>query len=175
MLRRWLRRERTVPGVLLSGALVVAAYLVGAVLPREAPVGDDVRQLLTGQPWVCEVRDPAGSDVVATAMETFEDDGRRTGRLRLEDRQDQRLLMDLHFSGRWQFDPPVFTGAIHEYHYEHVDGGAFPRERLAAIEAEFSEPEELRVLALSERQLVFGGERALYQCYRSETVPATST
>jgi hypothetical protein len=175
MLRRWLHRERTLPGVLLCGLLVLAAYLAGARAPEDTAARDDIRPLLTGRPWVCEVGDPAGSGVVATAVETFEADGRRTGRLRLEDRRDQRLLVDLRFSGRWQFDPPVFTGAIHEYHYEHVDRAAFSLERLAAIEAEFSEPEELRVLALSERQLVFSGERALYQCHRNESVPTTST
>lgn len=175
MLHRLLRRERTVLGVLLSGAVVLATYIAGASLPGAAPLLDDPQRLLTGPAWTCQVRDPAGTGVVATAEERFEADGRRSGRLRLQDEHDQRLLVDVRFSGRWQFEAPWLTGAISEYHYEHVDGAAFPAERLAAIEAEFSEPEVLRVMALSERQLVLGADRSLYQCHRGANAPTTST
>jgi hypothetical protein len=174
-LRRWLHRDRTVLGVLVSGALVLGTYLAGASLPGSLPAGADVERLLTAQPWVCEVVDPTGADLVSTSVESFARNGRFAGHTRLEDRTDGRLLLEFRYEGVWQFEDPWLTEAIHDYRYLHVDESAFSREQLSVIEAEFAEPEVSRLHALSERQLVYGAERALYQCHGRENAPTSST
>lgn len=172
MWRRWLHRDRSVLGVLLSGALVLATYLAGASVPHGSP---DATRLLTGRAWLCEVQDPGHESVVAASLAIFGEDGRLEGRTRLEDRQSGALLLEFRYRGRWRLDDPWLTEVVDGYQYLHVDPSAFPAERLAAIEAEFAEPEVSRLHLLSDAQLVFGADRSLYRCHAREKAPTSST
>ncbi|MEQ8484994.1 MAG: hypothetical protein RIB46_11580 [Pseudomonadales bacterium] len=172
MWRRWLHRDRGALGVVLSGVLVLATYLAGASVPDGSPSADQPVRLLTGHAWRCEVHDPGH---VAVSVSNFGADGRLEGVTRLEDRQTGVLLLEFRYRGRWHLDDPWLTEVVEDYQYLHVDPSAFSAERLAAIEAEFAEPEVSRLHLLSEAQLVFGADHALYQCHAREKAPTTST
>lgn len=124
------------------------------------------QRLLTVDPWYCEVQEPQGRRLVARSVETFHEGGTLDGRTTLEDPAAGRVLLEFSYRGVWQFEDPFLTESINEYRYLHVDDEAFSREDLAAIEAEFAEPEVSRVHALSEAQLVYGAHQSLYQCHR---------
>lgn len=169
MLQRLLTRDRALAGIAVTGALTVLVYLVGML--SAAPVdrgAGRMEQLLTVDPWYCEVLDPSARDLVSHSVETFHEGGRLEGRTRLEDRSAGRVLLEFSYDGVWQFDDPWLTEAINDYRYLHVDDTAFSAAELAAIEAEFGEPEVSRVHALTEGQLVYGDgmQRSLYQCHR---------
>lgn len=157
-------RDRVPFAAVALGLAIGLAYLLDPM--RGAPEPSRAQRLLTAEPWYCEVHDPDGQSVVSSSVETFAADGVLHGRTRLEDRQAGRVLLEFSYTGVWQFDDPWLTEAIQQYDYLHVDEAAFSAERLAAIEAEFAEPEVSRVHALSEGQLVYGAHQSLYQCHR---------
>jgi hypothetical protein len=146
--------------------LVALGYAGDSMLRDEATTLSRAQQLLTVEPWYCEVHDPEGRTLVSRSIETFHEGGTLVGLTRLEDHRAGRLLLEFSYRGVWQFDDPWLTEAINEYRYLHVDDNAFSPEELAAIEAEFAEPEVSRVHALTEGQLVYGANRSLYQCHR---------
>ena len=164
MLRR-LHRDRAVVAAALSGLVILAVYAAAWSLRSESAAAR-ARQLLTVAPWYCDVLDPEQNTIVARSVETFHREGTLEGRTRLEDRGAGRLLLEFRYSGVWQYDDPWLTEAINEYDYLHVDGATFSAAELAAIEAEFAEPEVSRVHALTEAQLVYGAHQSLYQCHR---------
>lgn len=164
MLPLRIRRNRAVVFAAASAMLIGALY-VGQALHKDLGSSRSER-LLTVKPWHCDVVDPDGGAVVASSVETFHAGGRLEGRTRLEDRKAGRLLLEFSYRGEWQLDDPFLVEAIREYDYLHVDAGAFSRQRLSAIEAEFAEPEVSRIHALTERQLVYGANQSLYQCHR---------
>jgi len=164
MLSRRLTRDRTLLGAVLSGALILAAYVL--VDPFRSPDQTRVHHLLTVAPWYCDVLDPENRSLVARSVETFHRGGTLEGLTRLEDRSAGKVLLEFRYRGVWEFDDPWLTEAINDYQYLEVDESRFSAAELAAIEAEFAEPERSRVHALSEGQLVYGAERALYQCHR---------
>lgn len=166
MANRVLIRDRTIFGVFLSGMLIALVYLSSGPSQDSAGERRDARQLLTLEPWFCDVYDPAGTRVVARSVGTFHDGGTLEGRTRLEDREAGTLLLEFRYRGVWRFDDPWLTEAISDYDYLHVDDEAFSAEELAAIEAEFAEPAVSRVHALSAGQLVYGANQSLYQCHR---------
>ena len=149
-----------------AGLLILLVYAAAQISPvdRRPPI----ERLLTGLPWSCDVFDPENHRLVARSIETFHDGGRLEGRTILEDRTAGRVLLEVRYQGVWEFDDPWLTEAIRDYHYLQVDESLYSRAELAAIEAEFAEPERSRVHALSEGQLVYGAERSLYQCHRRE-------
>lgn len=165
MLRRFARDRAPLAAVAL-GALIVVGYLADAMLSDAQPASSRAQRLLTVEPWYCQVHDPEGQALVAHSVETFHAGGTLHGRTRLEDPRAGRVLLEFSYRGVWQFEDPWLTEAIEEYRYLHVDDAAFSPERLAAIEAEFGEPEVTRVHALTEAQLVYGEQHALYQCHR---------
>lgn len=150
-------------GAALSILLVYAAAQFFPGEPRPP-----LEHLLTGLPWSCDVFDPEDQRLVARSVETFHDGGRLEGRTILEDRTAGRVLLEVRYQGVWEFDDPWLTEAIRDYDYLQIDESLYSRAELAAIEAEFAEPERSRVHALSEGQLVYGAERSLYQCHRRE-------
>ncbi len=165
-------RERVLVGITGSGALLavcLAVLLVGRTGPSGAGGASD---LLTERPWHCEVSDPERLDLVSRSVETFHPEGVVEGRTRLEDRGAGRVLLEFSYRGVWQFDDPWLTESIREYEYLHVDEQEFSAADLAAIEAEFAEPEVSRVHALTAGQLVYGANRSLYQCHRRALEPA---
>lgn len=147
-----------------AGLLIVIVYAVARISPvdRSPPI----ERLLTGAPWSCDVLDPEDQRLIARSIETFHDGGRLEGRTILEDRAAGRVLLEVRYQGVWEFDDPWLTEAIRDYDYLQVDESLYTRAELAAIEAEFAEPERSRVHALSDGQLVYGAERSLYQCHR---------
>ncbi len=165
MAPKGLSRDRAALAVLASGTLIVAAYLG---LGRGAAPADEppLEQILTVEPWYCEVRDPTGAPLVVSSVETFHAGGRLEGRTRLEDRAAGRVLLEFSYRGLWQLEDTWLTEAINAYEYLHVDDALFTRQQLAAIEAEFAEPEVSRIHALTRSQLVYGAERSLYLCHR---------
>lgn len=163
-------RDR-VPVTVAASALVLAlVYAADGFIARPASAGAEA--LLVSEPWHCEVHDPAGTPLVSSAVETFHPSGTLDGVARLEDREAGRLLLEFRYRGVWRFDDPWLTEAIEDYSYLHVDDGAFSARQLAAIEAEFAEPEVSRVHALTRAQLVYGAHESIYQCYRR---PASDT
>jgi hypothetical protein len=165
--RRALSRDRVPFAAVVLGLAIGLAYLLDP-MRSGAPEPSRAQQLLTAEPWYCEVHDPEGRSLVSSSVETFAADGVLHGRTRLEDRQAGRVLLEFSYRGVWQFEDPWLTEAIQEYDYLQVDVAAFSAERLAAIEAEFAEPEVSRVHALSEAQLVYGAHQSLYQCHRRQ-------
>jgi hypothetical protein len=153
--------------VAAAGLLVALGYAGDSLLKDDAPTLSRAQQLLTVEPWYCEVHDPERRSLVARSIETFHEDGLLDGLTRLEDREAGRVLLEFSYRGVWQFEDPWLTEAINEYRYLHVDDDAFSAEDLAAIEAEFAEPEVSRVHALTEGQLIYGANRSLYQCHRA--------
>ena len=168
MFHKALTRDRAPLAAALLGVLIAAGYAGDVLLERPAPAASRAQQLLTLDEWYCEVRDPEGRSLVARSIETFHEGGTLHGRTRLEDPQAGRLLLEFSYRGVWQFEDPWLTEAINEYSYLHVDGEAFTAAELAAIEAEFAEPEVSRVHALTEAQLVYGAHQSLYQCHRRD-------
>jgi hypothetical protein len=168
MLPRRLLRDRALLGVLLSGGVIVGVYLATGFGAGHSAAA----RHLTDTPWYCEVYDPGARSLVARSVETFHRGGRLEGLTRLEDRAANRVLLEFSYEGVWQFDDPWLTEAINDYQYLHVDHTAFSMEELEAIEREFDEPEVSRVHALTRRQLVYGAEQSLYQCYRDGDVNA---
>jgi len=170
MLSRRLIRDRALLGALLSGALILAAYVLAErlVTPDQARL----HHLLTVAPWYCDVLDPEDQSLVVRSVETFHQGGTLDGLTRLEDRSAGKVLLAFRYRGVWEFDDPWLTEAINDYRYLEVDGNRFSTAELAAIEAEFAEPERSLVHALSEGQLVYGAERSLYRCHRR--APAAS-
>ncbi len=168
MLHWRLNRDRAAVGAFLSGAAILLVYVILAAPSGRSVAGAEGRaqQLLTVEPWYCDVYDPEAQRLVARSVETFRDDGILEGRTRLEDQEAGTLLLEFSYQGVWQFDDPWLTEAISEYRYLHVDQGAFTAAELAAIEKEFAEPEISRVHALTEGQLVYGASQSLYQCHR---------
>lgn len=169
MFQRLFTRDRALPGIVLTGAVTLLVYVTAQLLDDPVPpAGSRMEQLLTVDPWYCEVLDPAARELVSHSVETFHEGGRLEGQTRLEDRAAGRVLLEFSYHGVWQFDDPWLTESINDYRYLHVDETAFSRADLTAIEAEFSEPEVSRVHALTERQLVYGDGalRSLYQCHR---------
>lgn len=165
MLSRRLTRDRALLGAMLSGALILAVYLAVEGL-WSSDRGGRVQHLLTSAPWYCDVLDPEDQSLVARSVETFHRGGTLEGLTRLEDQTAGKVLLEFRYRGVWEFDDPWLTEAINDYHYLEVDESRFSPAELAAIEAEFAEPERSRVHALSEGQLVYGAERSLYQCHR---------
>lgn len=166
ILHRSLNRNRAPVAAVLFGALLGAAGLVGRMLGGDQPSFGE--RLLMAAPWYCEVHDPEGLTLVSRSEEVFGAGGVLQGRSRLEDRATGRVLLDFNYLGVWEFEDPWLTAAIREYDYLHVDDAAFSPEQLAAIEAEFAEPEVSRVHALTDGQLVYGGHQSLYQCHRRD-------
>lgn len=165
-------RERALLGIAGSGALI-AVCLIALSVGRSGPdAGGGASELLTERPWHCEVSDPERLDLVSRSVETFHPEGVVEGRTRLEDRGAGRVLLEFSYRGVWQFDDPWLTESIREYQYLHVDEDEFSAADLAAIEAEFAEPEVSRVHALTAGQLVYGANRSLYQCHRRALEPA---
>jgi hypothetical protein len=164
MLER-LNRDRAVVGAVVSGLILATVYLVLLAIDTS---GDASRaqRLLTLEPWYCDVLDPQQQTVVARSVEIFHLGGTLEGRTRLEDRGAGRVLLEFSYRGVWQFEDPWLTESISDYAYLHVDDAAFSTDQLAAIEAEFAEPEVSRVHALTEGQLVYGAHQSLYQCHR---------
>lgn len=164
MLVKRLTRDRSVVAVVGAGVVIAVIYLGMTLL---IPSGESrAQRLLTAEPWYCDVFDPERQSVVARSVETFHRGGTLEGRTRLEDRHANRLLLEFSYQGRWQFDDPWLTEAISEYRYLHVDSAEFSSAELAAIEAEFAEPEVSRVHALTQGQLVYGANQSIYQCHR---------
>ena len=161
---RRFHRDRSWIGVAGAGLLIVLVY--GAARLSTADGDAPVERLLTGAPWSCDVFDPEDQRLVARSVEIFHDGGRLEGRTILEDRTAGRVLLEVRYQGVWEFDDPWLTEAIRYYDYLQVDESLYSPAELAAIEAEFAEPERSRVHALSEGQLVYGAERSLYQCHR---------
>jgi hypothetical protein len=163
---RWRHQYRSWIGVAGVGLLIVIVYAAARLSPgdRQPPI----ERLLTGVPWSCDVFDPEDRRLVARSVETFHDGGRLEGRTILEDRTAGRVLLEVRYRGVWEFDDPWLTESIRDYDYLQVDESVYTHAELAAIEAEFAEPERSRVHALSEGQLVYGAERSLYQCHRQE-------
>lgn len=163
---RRLNRNRASVVAVVFGALIGAGWLVARTLGVEASSFGE--RLLMAAPWYCEVHDPDGLTLVSRSEEVFGAGGVLQGRTRLEDRATGRVLLDFSYLGVWEFDDPWLTEAIREYDYLHVDDAVFSAEQLAAIEAEFAEPEVSRVHALTEGQLVYGAHQSLYQCHRRD-------
>jgi hypothetical protein len=170
MFHRQLARDRALVGIAALGLVLAVAYVTDATLEpgRNGAALSRAQRLLTVEPWYCVVNDPDGRALVSSSVETFHEGGTMDGRTRLEDRQAGRVLLEFSYRGVWQFDDPWLTEAISEYRYLHVDDGAFSAAELAAIEAEFAEPETSRVHALTAGQLVYGGHQSLYQCHRRD-------
>lgn len=168
-------RDRAMLGAVISGVFIACAFVFSA--PTDAPGNGEsrVHHLLTVAPWHCDVLDPEGRDLVARSVEKFHDGGTLEGRTRLEDRHAGTVLLEFSYRGVWELDDPWLIEAIREYRYLHVDDAAFSPDELAAIEAEFAEPETSRIHALTEGQLVYGAERSLYQCHRPQGQPAPDT
>lgn len=165
MLRQTLTRDRASFAATLSGVVILCAYLYLDAGDDEA-AGSPMQELLTVEPWHCDVLDPEDGEVVARSVETFHAGGTLDGHTRVEDRHTGAVLLEFSYRGLWQFDDPWLTEAINDYHYTHVDDDAYSAGELAAIEAEFAEPAVSRVHALSAGQLIYGAERSLYQCHR---------
>lgn len=159
-------RDRVSLAATVLGAVIALGYVSDTFLLPDDDTLSPAQRLLTVEPWYCEVRDPEGQTLIASSVETFHRGGTLDGRTRLEDRQAGRVLLEFSYRGEWQFEDPWLTEAIHEYSYVHVDSDVFSPERLAAIEAEFAEPEVSRVHALTQAQLVYGAHQSLYQCHR---------
>ena len=162
---RRLTRDRVPAAVAALGLVITLTYLGVSLMTDDSSGLSRAQRLLVEQPWYCEVYDPEGL-LVSSSVETFHPGGTLDGRTRLEDRSAGRVLLEFSYHGVWQFDDPWLTEAIEEYRYLHVDDAAFSEEELAAIEAEFAEPEVSRVHALTQGQLVYGAHQSLYQCHR---------
>lgn len=163
---RGLTRDRVPLAAAALGVFIGLGYLADGLFGGAETGHSRAHQLLTLEPWYCEVLDPEGRTLVAHSVETFHPGGTLDGRTRLEDPQAGHVLLEFSYRGVWQFEDPWLTEAIEEYRYLHVDGSVFSLEQLAAIEAEFDEPEVSRVHALTEGQLVYGAQHSLYQCHR---------
>jgi len=166
MVYRRLTRDRTPIAALAFGLLLLLGYVVDDAFDDGGAADARARQLLVTDPWYCEVRDPHRQALVSTSVETFHESGTLHGRTTLEDRGTGRVLLDFSYRGFWEFDDPWLTEAIEDYEYLHVDRESFSADQLAAIEAEFGEPEVSRVHALTRGQLIYGAHQSLYQCHR---------
>ena len=172
---RRLTRDRTPITVAVVGVLIALAYKVSGVFDGDGAERARAVQLLTAEPWYCEVHDPQARGLVSTSVETFQPNGILAGRTRLEDRDAGRVLLEFSYRGVWQFEDPWLTEAIEEYQYLHVDEETFSSDDLTAIEAEFAEPEVSRVHALTRGQLVYGAHQSLYQCHRRLVTDVAAT
>lgn len=162
---KWLTRNRATSVAAASGAAILCVYFFLGT-GTDGTGRPEMQQLLTVEPWHCDVLDPEDNEIVARSVGTFHAGGTLDGYTRVEDRETGALLLEFSYQGLWQFDDPWLTEAVNDYRYTHVDHEAFSADELAAIEAEFAEPAVSRVHALSAGQLTYGAERSLYQCHR---------
>lgn len=163
MLQRLIRRDRPTLFAAVSGAAMFGFLFGHMLFGGEAYIDS---QMLTEEPWYCEVDDPGGLSLVARTIETFHSDGASEGLTRLEDRDSGRLLLEFTYRGQWHLEETLLTEAISDYQYLHVDGNAFSTGALTAIEAEFAEPEVSRIHRITPSRLVYGVEDFVYQCHR---------
>lgn len=167
VLQRLLRRDRALYVVAFTGLSIFALLLDHLMVPRQPLV--DAR-MLTDAPWYCEVADPDGLPLVARSIATFHAGGASEGRTRLEDLASGRLLLEFSYQGLWRIERASLVEAVSGYRYLHVDPSVFSDEALAAIEAEFAEPEISSVYRITPGELIYGVDGFVYECRRPARV-----